>query len=102
MLFHDAGGDGETEAGTLLLGGEKRIKEPLLDFRRNPLPGILDLIITSVDGVPGGLPVAGSRKVTVPRFPMLSAPFWTRLISTCFICPGRRGPGRRRGVRVRV
>ena len=40
VLFDDARGDGQAQAGAGILGGEKRIEQPLLDLRRNALAGV--------------------------------------------------------------
>ena len=43
MALNDARRDRKAEAGTALFGGEKRIKEPLLDVRRDTYASIFNL-----------------------------------------------------------
>ena len=90
VFLHDARGDGQAQAGAGFLGGEKRIEQPLFHFRRNAFAGVRDFQDDDV-GARRWRGVSGpgrARKVMVPSWPMLSAAFWIRLISTCLICAG--------------
>ena len=42
MLFDNPRRDGQTQARAPLLGGEERVKKPLLNLRRNALARIRD------------------------------------------------------------
>ena len=82
-------GDGQSQARAGVLGGEKRIEQPLFDFGRNAFAGVGHFQDDDVGLAVGQwFPVRRARKVIVPSWPMLSAAFCTRLIKTCLICAG--------------